>query len=72
MTRNRQGIKGNDKENRTGHKNPVEGGYRKLPDNPKNRSDENVSTRNNPANGKYSRTKKRDEDIDNDNVRGGQ
>jgi hypothetical protein len=72
MTRHRQGLKGNDEENRTGAKNkPVPAGYKKLPDNPKNRSDESISTRDDTANGKYSRTRKRDEDIDNDNTRGG-
>jgi hypothetical protein len=71
MTRHRHGIKGNEEENRTGNKNPVPAGSRKLPDNPKRRSDESISTRDDTANGKYSRTKKRDEDIDNDNTRGG-
>jgi hypothetical protein len=70
MTRNRQGMKGNDKENRTGNKNPIPAGYKKLPDNPKNTED-SISTRNDSANGKYSRTDKRDEDIDNKHTRGG-
>jgi hypothetical protein len=69
--RNRHSIKGNEQENRTGNNNPQKTGYRKLPDNPRNRPDESISTADNTANGKYSRTKVRDEDIDNDNTRGG-
>lgn len=69
--RNRQGVKGNEEENRTGKNPPSKTRYRKLPDNPRNRPDESISTANNTANGKYSRTRKRDEDIDNDDTRGG-
>jgi hypothetical protein len=69
--RNRNSTKSNDQENRTGKNKQQDTGYRKLPDNPNNRSDESISTADNTANGKYSRTKVRDEDIDNDNTRGG-
>ncbi|UYQ94331.1 hypothetical protein MKQ68_04410 [Chitinophaga horti] len=50
--------------------NPIPAGYKKLPDNPEATEDA-VSTRGDSANGKYSRTDKRDEDIDNNEVRGG-
>jgi hypothetical protein len=66
--RNRQGEKGNDKENRTGAEKSR---YKKLPDNPSNPPDESISTRDNTADGKYSRTGKRDDEIDNDDTRGG-
>jgi hypothetical protein len=68
--RNRQGEKGNDSETRTGS-GSEESQYKKLPDNPKNRPDESISTRDNTANGKYSRTGKRDDEVDNDDTRGG-
>ncbi len=41
----------------------------KLPDNPSNGA-ESVSSAGHTANGKYSRTNVRDEEIDNDEVRG--
>jgi hypothetical protein len=66
--RNRQGEKGNDKENRTGSEKSQ---YKKLPDNPRNAPDESISTRDNTANGKYSRAGKRDDEIGNDDTRGG-
>ena len=69
--RNRKSEKGNNKENRTGENPAGKPGYRKLPDDPGNRSDESISTRDDSANGKYSCVGKRDEDIDNDNTRGG-
>ena len=69
-TRNRNSEKGNERENRGGKKQ-VDDDYRKLPDNPENAQDESVSTADDTANGKYSRTAKRDEDIDNDDTRGG-
>jgi hypothetical protein len=69
--RNRVGVKSNEEENRTGKNNPENTGYRKLPDDPSNRSDESISTADNTASGKYSKTKVRDEDIDNDDTRGG-
>jgi hypothetical protein len=62
--RNRNSIKGNDEEDRTGNdeKNP---GYRKLPDNnDPDRTDESISTRGDTSNGKYSKTNVRKEDID--------
>jgi hypothetical protein len=68
--RNRESIKGNDKEDRTGNTAKGDPGYKKLPDNP-DPSGEVISTAGDSANGKYSRTKKRDEDIVNTEVRGG-
>jgi hypothetical protein len=65
--RNRNGMKGHDRENRTGS---PEGQYRKLPDNEANQED-TVSTAGDSANGKYSRTNKRDDEVDNNQVRGG-
>jgi hypothetical protein len=65
--RNRQGMKGNDAENRTG---APDGEYRKLPDNPNNEED-TVSTAGDSSNGKYSKTNKRDDEVDNNEVRGG-
>jgi hypothetical protein len=69
--RNRNSQKGNENEKRTGNSDREKTGYQKLPDNPSHRSDESISTADNPANGKYSRTGKRDDEIDNDNTRGG-
>jgi len=69
--RNRKSIKGNENESRTGNKKKEKEGYKKLPDNPKNSPDESISTRDDTANGIYSRTGKRDEDIDNKKTRGG-
>jgi hypothetical protein len=66
--RNRNSEKGNADENRTGANNE---GYRKLPDDPSNDPAESISTANDTSNGKYSRTNKRDEDVDNDDTRGG-
>ena len=68
--RNRNSKKGSEKETRkgTGEENR---GNRKLPDNRENASDESISTRGDTANGKYSRTGIRDEDIVNDDTRGG-
>jgi hypothetical protein len=68
--RNRNSQKGNENENRTGNENK-QPGYRKLPDDPNNSPDESISTRENTANGKYSKTNVRDEEIDNDDTRGG-
>jgi len=68
--RNRNSQKSNDKENRTGNNTEEKTGYRKLPDNNKNKPDESISTAGNSASGKYSRTAKRDEDINNEDVRG--
>lgn len=70
--RNRNGQKGNDKENRVGGNRDENRGNRKLPDNPNNSADdESISTAGDTSNGKYSRTNVRDEDIDNDETRGG-
>ena len=69
--RNRNSNKGNENESRTGKKKKETDGYKKLPDNPNNPPDESVSTRDDTANGIYSRTGKRDEDIDNEDTRGG-
>ena len=68
--RNRKSEKGNERENRAGKKQ-VDDDYRKLPDNPQNAPDESISTADDTTNGKYSRTAKRDEEIDNDDTRGG-
>ncbi len=69
--RNRYSQKGPEKEDRTGMSKQAPGDYQKLRNNPHRRSDESVSTRNNPANGKYSRTHKRDDEINNADTRGG-
>jgi hypothetical protein len=66
--RNRNSQKGSEKENRTGSKGQQ---YQKLPDNPENDPDESISTADNTANGKYSRTGKRDDEINNEETRGG-
>jgi hypothetical protein len=68
--RNRNSIKDTDKKK--GNRNSEENsGNRKLPDNPQNDQDETISTRGDTSQGKYSKTNKRDEDIDNDDTRGG-
>jgi hypothetical protein len=68
--RNRKGAKDSDKKkgNRPGDENSRN---RKLPDDPQNAADESVSTRGDTSTGKYSKTNKRDEDVDNDDTRGG-
>jgi len=71
MPTNRNSQKGSDKENLTGKGKPENAGNKKLPDNNQNNPEESISTRGDTANGKYSRTNKRDEDIDNDDTRGG-
>ena len=68
--RNRQGNKGNDQEQRTGANKGREP-YVKLPDDPSNAPDESISTADDTANGKYSRTSRRDDEVDNDDTRGG-
>ena len=70
-TRNRNSEKGNDTENRRGKNLQKDSHYKKLPDDQANDPAESVSTRGDTASGKYSRTNKRDEDIDNDDTRGG-
>jgi hypothetical protein len=68
--RNRDSIKDTDKKK--GNRNSEENSRnRKLPDNPQNDQDETISTRGDTSGGKYSKTNKRDEDIDNDDTRGG-
>ena len=69
--RNRNSEKGNDTENRTGKNLQKDTHYRKLPDDNSNDPAESISTRGDTSNGKYSRTNKRDEEIDNDDTRGG-
>lgn len=69
--RNRNSVKGSNEENRTGNKGTEKENYRKLPDNPSHRSDESISTVDNTAGGKYSKTNKRDDEVDNDDTRGG-
>jgi len=64
--RNRNSEKNTDKENRTGQQQP---GYQKLSDNPSNNPEESVSTRDNTANPKYSRTSVRDDEKDNSSER---
>ena len=66
--RNRNSIKDHENENRTGEPQQP---YRKLPDDNSNNPSESISTHEDTANGKYSRTNVRDEDIDNDDTRGG-
>jgi hypothetical protein len=67
--RNRNSRKGNDKESRRGTEEENRGN-RKLPDNPEN-DPEKSNTAGDTSGGKYSKTGKRDEDIDNDETRGG-
>ena len=69
--KNRNSEKGNDTENRRGKNLQEDAHYKKLPDDSSNNPSESVSTRNDTASGKYSRTNKRDEEIDNDDTRGG-
>ncbi len=45
--------------------------YRKLPDNPNDAKDESISTADDMANGKYSKTETRKEDKDLDTIRTG-
>jgi hypothetical protein len=69
--RNRNSIKGSDKENRTGNQGTEKDNYRKLPDNPKHKPDESISTADDTANGKYSKTGKRDDEVNKEDTRGG-
>ena len=69
--RNRNSHKSNDKENRTGKNTEEKTGYRKLPDNPQHKPDESISTADDTAGGIYSRTGKRDDEINNEDTRGG-
>ena len=70
-TGNRNSIKGPENENRTGQNGNENANNKKLPDNPDRNPEESISTVGDTSNGKYSRTNKRDEDIDNDDTRGG-
>lgn len=63
--RNRNSTKGSEEESRQGNKKNQ---YKKLPDDEKNPA-ESISTADDTANGKYSRTRKRKEEIDNDETR---
>ncbi len=69
--RNRYGQKEYNKEDRTGNNTPEKTGYRKLPDNLTNKPDKSISTTDNTANGKYSRTRKRKDEINKEETRGG-
>ena len=69
--RNRNSQKDTDRENRTGKNVRKDAHNKKLPDDPSNNPSESVSTRDDTANGKYSRTNKRDDEVDNDDTRGG-
>lgn len=67
--RNRNSNKDKDRENRTGSdKKQQSDNYRKLPDNPKPGDD--ISTHGDTSKGKYSRTGKRDDEVNNTDVRG--
>ena len=70
-SKNRDSQKGNDMENRRGRNLQKDTQYKKLRDDLANDPAESVSTRGDTANGKYSRTNQRDEDINNDETRGG-
>ena len=71
MANNRNSIKGNDKEKRNAGNADETRLNKKLKDNPRNDHDESLSTAGDTSGGKYSKTTKRDEDIDNDDTRGG-
>jgi len=66
--RNRNGQKETDKDKRTGMHNET---YRKLPDDPDLDPADSNSTANDTSQGKYSKTGKRDDEVDNDDTRGG-
>ncbi len=70
-TNNRNSQKTGENENRTGQNTRKDANNHKLPDNPANNPEELISTRGDTSNGKYSKTNVRDEDIDNDDTRGG-
>jgi hypothetical protein len=69
--RNRNSQKGNEKENRKGGITEEKEGYKKLRDNPSNKSDESISTADDSSSGIYSRTGKRDDEVNNEDTRGG-
>lgn len=67
--RNRHSQKDTDSESRTGRdKKQQSDNYRKLPDNPKQGDD--ISMHGDTSGGKYSKTRKRDDEINNAEVRG--
>ena len=61
--RNRNSEKENDTENRRGKNLQKDTGYTKLPEDTTNDPAESISTRGDTANGKYSRTNKRDDEV---------
>lgn len=66
--RNRNSQKETDKDKQSGmHSEP----YRKLPNDPNLDSSDSPSTANDTSGGKYSKTSKRDDEVDNDDTRGG-
>lgn len=69
--RNRYSQKGPEKEERAGVSKQAPGEYQKLRNSPHRGTEGRVSTGNNPANGKYSRTHKRDDELNNADTRGG-
>jgi len=68
--KNRGSIKGQEAEDRTGSEKQRKQ-YVKLPGNPNRQPDESISTADNPASGKDSKTGKRDDEVKNDETRGG-
>jgi hypothetical protein len=68
--RNRNSVKGTRKISRTGNPGAEEVNYRKLKDNPRHRTDENVSNRDHSANGKYSRIRRRGANLGQEDTRG--
>ena len=70
-SRGRRQQKGSEGENRTGQNTRKDANNHKLPDNPDNNPEELVSTRGDTSNGQYSKTNKRDDEVDNDDTRGG-
>lgn len=69
--RNRKSAKDTDKENRRGKPAMKSDQYRKLADNPSNAPGQSISTADDSSNGIYSRTGKRDDEISNEDTRGG-
>jgi hypothetical protein len=70
MNSNRNSEKSSENENRTGSL-PENASNHKLPDNQTPTDEDSVSTHGDSSNGKYSKTNKRDDEVDNNNVRGG-
>jgi hypothetical protein len=65
--RNRNSQKQTERDNRKGGQEP----YKKLPDDARLDPTHSPGTADDPSQGKYSKTGKRDEDVDNDDTRGG-